>query len=465
VKVTLIRVLISALIAGGIAAGAVALIAAVPPVEEQLPPEIPDTAVFFLTPLDGNSLALDETIRIEVGLSGDVQRMQAVEFWIDGVLVEEVPLSALSDPDTASIFWTPDRVGVHVLLARLHWTNGLTASSSLVRVFVFGVVPGGLPNTGPTASHDPFLRYFGFSQSEWVDRFISGLGEASSQCENGLSELGPIQGCNISSWYTSPTRFVNTTLPNKYSFWFQSHVGQNVSLPTAPLLEIETRQCEMHLYVQDQSIDEEGFFIYRAVPGVSDLERIASLQANDQNVLLEYVDPGQSGLLTYVVAAYNTAGEAPSNPVSVTVFDPACSGLDPLAWLTDTFTLPISEPSEPAVPDVTPTPTAVSPAGFTPMQSLNCRAGPATDFPVLTHLPAAVAVPVEARSPNSEWLVVRAGEGLRCWVWAELGRLTGELDSLPVESVPPLPAGITQSAPLSGSGPTRTPCPITHVCP
>ena len=68
----------------------------------------------------------------------------------------------------------------------------------------------------------------------------------------------------------------------------------------------------------------ERISVYRSSDAQPALARIATLSPNDGNAPLTFDDPGKWGQVTYAVAAFNAAGEASSNPVSLEVADPAC---------------------------------------------------------------------------------------------------------------------------------------------
>lgn len=95
---------------------------------------------------------------------------------------------------------------------------------------------------------------------------------------------------------------------------------------------------------------------------------------------------------------------------------------------------PTSTPTP--APTATPTPTATPGLAVVkpgPAQGLNVRAGPGTDYPVLTMLPAGSRLTPVGRDAEGRWVQVCCVAGDRYgWVLAELVDLVGDLTGLPV---------------------------------
>jgi hypothetical protein len=76
---------------------------------------------------------------------------------------------------------------------------------------------------------------------------------------------------------------------------------------------------------------------------------------------------------------------------------------------------------------------------FTPAQLTNCRAGPGTEYDVVGHADAGIALPVEGRNVEDSWLYVRLLGGLACWVDRSMGSVQGDVDGVVILPAPPLP--------------------------
>lgn len=140
---------------------------------------------------------------------------------------------------------------------------------------------------------------------------------------------------------TGPTRSVEAIDPNKVSLWIGNLLTSPSAAPAAPSLAALANGCEIRLFITDQAHDEQGFFVYQGGGGSTALQRIAVLAANQGSLPLEYSTPGQVGSVVYVAAAFNAAGETPSQPVSVSLDAAACGiATDGLAWQGDALVLP-----------------------------------------------------------------------------------------------------------------------------
>lgn len=98
-----------------------------------------------------------------------------------------------------------------------------------------------------------------------------------------------------------------------------------------------------------------------------------------------------------------------------------------------------------------PTPASDEPINFVLTKNAVCRAGPSMGYDIKEYIAVDVSVPAEARSENSEWLVVKLPNGVRCWVSILLGTPEGDPNGLPVEEAPALAIPPTPK-PSSGGG-------------
>jgi hypothetical protein len=92
--------------------------------------------------------------------------------------------------------------------------------------------------------------------------------------------------------------------------------------PAAPELRAESAKCQTILSVHDLSNNEEGFVVYRQMLREATWTKIATIGAQSELDWLIFEDKGVVGGLMYYVEAYNSQGQASSNPVAVNV-DPA----------------------------------------------------------------------------------------------------------------------------------------------
>jgi LysM repeat protein len=134
-------------------------------------------------------------------------------------------------------------------------------------------------------------------------------------------------------------------------FWLKVETGNTSSqLPYAPTISGDFKGCTPIIrinimeftdpppgpeYDHNRPKNEDGFFLYRSRDGGA-FERIATLPKVVDYVSTqipvytnEYEDPNQYGLVTYYLSAFNTAGETPSNPVTLPLDSAGCK--DPSA--------------------------------------------------------------------------------------------------------------------------------------
>jgi hypothetical protein len=81
------------------------------------------------------------------------------------------------------------------------------------------------------------------------------------------------------------------------------------------------------------------------------------------------------------------------------------------------------------------------------LQGARCRSGPKTIFPTVSYLNAAEEVVLLARDPTGSWLLItRPSAAIRCWVWKDLLEAGGDIQSLLIDSGPPLPTWTPEPA-------------------
>ncbi|MGC8827208.1 MAG: SH3 domain-containing protein, partial [Anaerolineae bacterium] len=120
---------------------------------------------------------------------------------------------------------------------------------------------------------------------------------------------------------------------------------------------------------------------------------------------------------------------------------------------------PTSTATTPASPTFTPSPAST----FTPTplpatirvraDVLNVRKAPSTSADIVAKLQQGTMLPVLARTPAGDWLLIRLGSGEQAWVAAEWVEVSVPVESLPV--APGLEAAPTRPAP----SPSPTPVP------
>jgi hypothetical protein len=125
---------------------------------------------------------------------------------------------------------------------------------------------------------------------------------------------------------TTPVPPASSTIPNfftKLGFQIGSTFQFNNNPPAAPTLDKVTGEwaedyCHPWFDITRNSKDEDGFFVYRYSQGAPMMIRVATLPKLDPGYIgTSYQDNDKiTGVYTYVVSAYNTAGESYSAPLT-----------------------------------------------------------------------------------------------------------------------------------------------------
>ena len=129
-------------------------------------------------------------------------------------------------------------------------------------------------------------------------------------------------------------------------FWFdENKPAGGATLPLEPRIKASFSSCDVKVWLNngedfDVSYDpsqddpdkvENGFFLYRSQDG-KPLQRIATLPPIDKNAIDWQYQQGyplanQFGVVTYVLSAFNAAGETMSTPVSLPLDQYQCTSL------------------------------------------------------------------------------------------------------------------------------------------
>jgi hypothetical protein len=288
--------LVIALATGGI----LWLISRVPSLNDQIPPNQNPTIVLITSPERGSSWPADAFIPVRVSVESEAAITQ-LELWVDGELHRSLDLgSSQRSTLLETINWLPIATGKHRLVAYVQDVSGQRSVSNIVDVTAsepagFGVVEAG---ASPAESLEP-----------------------RSILPPGSSDQYPPS--SLPSPASAPLA-ISYQPPSSFSVWLADLFNADVPLPEAPELSYALDGCTVNLLVKDQTESELGYFIYRSSPGSSAFERIDVIGKIDQGNTAQHSDPDQKGPLDYYVAAFNQAGESPSNPVHIKSTAPGC---------------------------------------------------------------------------------------------------------------------------------------------
>ncbi len=317
----LLAVTAAATITGSAAYG----LAQVPPPGDQLPPNNTPLLVTITQPIDQEIYPAGAVLNIRAEAVGAVP-LVGLELWVDGTLTSIQPQAIADSPYALGRWeWEVPPGAEHTLLVRARDNQGRVGLSNLVRVgaraaqaaaAVFTARTGDtLTSLASESGAAPFAMAAanpGWSLDETIPAGtevkipFSLPAPASAPGEGALAPppVSPPFGSGVGLWYETNV---------------SSQLGRAVSLPpAAPALQAAISQCGVALTIADAADNETGFFVYRLLPS-SNFTRIATLGPHRGSGPFQFVDKGLAGKYQYYAAAFNSAGETPSNFVSAEV--------------------------------------------------------------------------------------------------------------------------------------------------
>jgi hypothetical protein len=249
--------------------------------------------VAIISPQTGAQAEAGDTLTVDVSAIGPTA-YNSVELWLNGELagVQAAALGGMQ-PFSTQFSWYPTDPGYHALMAVGVDANGLKVLSTQVVVLI---LEGEEEETDLVSS---------LSAPPVVEPAAPG---GASLPPGGPGEGEPVNPAGI---WAGTLGDITTSLTAD-------------AKPAAPVLTAGPRECAASLFIHDLSDNEEGFVVYRQIINTPNWQKIATLSSQSQVVWLEYVDEDVSGAVTYYVSAFNSQGEAQSNPVLVNIEPTGC---------------------------------------------------------------------------------------------------------------------------------------------
>ena len=307
------------------------LIARIPPASLQILPETPPLFVVVSNPMDGSTWAADTPIPVEVMVTAGAS-IKSLEFWTDGRLFD----THVPDANRQRVYkvwsWLPLTEGTHAVFVRATDVNGRAADSNAVHIqataaagmLTVQTAKGGetfqslAEQNGVTieqiAAANPSIDPAGVIATG-TDLFIPG---------NPFS-LPSTTGSSASPVPAVPAVPVEAGVPSGLSFYIERTLNLNKTAPAAASLSASVEACKVTLFIQDNSENEDGFYVYALSETSKSFQRILSLKAHAGKGLLEHTLQDQRGSIQFYVGAYNAAGETHGAPAVVNVTDPQCN--------------------------------------------------------------------------------------------------------------------------------------------
>jgi len=317
--------------------GVIVALARIPPVEQQVARSAAAMIVSLREPAADTTWPMNSSVPVHALVTGP-EAITSAELWANGGLVGTGIVGPGGAAGHAPVNWTwnPNGQGDYMLVVRAQDALGRMGVSQPVLIHV-----GEAAGSVLTYAVQPGDTLEGIAQAHGV--LPEQIVQANPIVSDG-QDLPP----GISLQLHLPPLAIGHGLPpitpeppeepgviqvgitlSKLGFWLSGALGSDDQAPAASTLSASVNVCNVLLTFTDQADNEAGFFVYRATDAQPALARIATLPPNHGGVPLAFNDPGQWGLVTYVVAAFNSAGEAASNPATVKVNDPACAPAEP----------------------------------------------------------------------------------------------------------------------------------------
>ena len=287
--------------------------------------------VSLTEPPDGESYPISAglSVRGEAISDGSIARM---ELWVDGEMYETY---TAPESDLGLLVhywdWSPRTLGTHTLMVRAYDDQNQTAFSNAIHIKGVedtGFVVLAKAEEGETVAS--IAERYNVSMED-VRRENPSL--ADSILFAGQEVFIPIGAPAVAS---VPSAGVKVLM--QFSQWTANRGASPQEAPTPPNLTVTGQGCAAALSISDESDNEQGFNIYRLNPGAMSFSKLTSLPAHEGNEALSYQDSNLFGLYSYYVAAFDAAGEAASNLVSLNIVDSNCAGepttINDLGFLT-----------------------------------------------------------------------------------------------------------------------------------
>ena len=261
--------------------------------------------VSLLSPRPGTPATVGIPVEIQVTAFGS-KPLTALELWADGSLAEAYYPPA--DPPTThmpmAFVWIPQTEGLHLLVARAIDDGQGTAESNPLHMMA-----GARQLTEEVKS----------GQGEEEGSFaIGGGGQGPSGSPGPADPLPQPPPMPDDDQTTPATEFHASWVPS----WFSSAFEKDP--PAAPEISGEADGCTVNLAVHDRSDNEDGFRVYRKLPGDKTWSMLAELAGQSESEYLTYLVENPPPAAWYRAEAFNAKGQAVSFPQWVAVPSQDC---------------------------------------------------------------------------------------------------------------------------------------------
>ena len=309
-----------------------------PPVVEQIPSS-PTLLARIQSPFDQSDVPSDLPTTIRATSFG-TDAVTTLQLWVNGLPVDSKTNVSPSNQFDADFAWQPFDYGDYSLIVRAIDQNGRIATSSAVHVRAFA----------PSAVIDLTIKTtIGDTLESLAEEYEVPLDHLLllNPKIDPKQPLKPDQEINIPIGLppadiaqppallpplpASPAppsgspKLILPALPNPAVFALGNLFGAPKA-PIAPEVATSVEGCKTNIFISDQAKNETGFFLYQLKGNENAFKRIAVFDANTDSSPLKYViESSPLGSTQYYVAAFNAAGELPSDIVIAHLTDANCA--------------------------------------------------------------------------------------------------------------------------------------------
>ena len=160
-------------------------------------------------------------------------------------------------------------------------------------------------------------------------------------------------------------------------------------------------------------------------------------------------------------ALYGLSGETPAVEAQIVQYRDASPTTEFKVWGTlypngrgssvPEIVVKSIQPSDPAGAQPTPVPGSNAPTATVKFESVNVRAGPGQEYPVIGARTFGQSCDIIGRNATSTWWQIRCADGAIGWISNDVVRVSGDTSSVPVVAAPPPPPAPPTPTPLPPS--------------
>jgi hypothetical protein len=346
----------------------------VPTIDEQIPPGASPLHIRITHPDNQTGWPMNATIPIKLSAWGN-EPIQSIDVYINNIIYESKSFQSedgLKEYD-GWIDFQPGEIGEYVLIAKVQDKNGRTGISNPVTIITSTAVGSRSPiliSEEDTLTNIATIQNISLQEIQIANPDIDPdqVLPAGSQvflplapvAIKNLSNIPAIQPAKdpapnnpqLDPEITPPEGKTgkNWTFINNLLFWKNNsgnpennapEESQDPFLPPGPDIDSYFYPCGVYLQVNvlingENTVNEDGYFIYRSQNGGA-FERVATLPPYDQSIgdssPWTYTEENTSGVLTYYASAFNSYGENPGTPVTISMDEVGCFGPDAVSGI------------------------------------------------------------------------------------------------------------------------------------